>query len=139
MTALAVDRKRRWDTAPRRWRSLVLRLRLSNFQVADHVEFNRLEVRIRNRLRITRYRVPGPKVVFRVRALPYTGEKFSGFAADPAAYLQRVTRIGMAALVERAGQPDSWLHRKQYTLPRNLPTSVVPREGHAASFCKLYS
>jgi hypothetical protein len=39
-------------------------------------------VRIRNRLRITRYRVPGPKVVFGVCALPYTDEKFSGFAAD---------------------------------------------------------
>jgi hypothetical protein len=52
-------------------------------------------VRIRNRLRITRYRVPGPKVVFRVCALPYTDEKFSGFAADPATYLQRITQVGM--------------------------------------------
>jgi len=45
-------------------------------------------------------------VLFRVRALPYTDEKFSGFAAYPAAYLQRVTHVGMAALIERAGQPD---------------------------------
>src|SRR5208283_800259 len=139
MTALAVDRKRRWDTAPRRWRSLVLRLRLSNFQVADLVEFNRLQPRIRNRLRITRYRVPGPKVVFRVRALPYTDEKFSGFTADSATYLQGVAQVGMAALIERAGQPDPWLHRKQHALPRNLLISIVLVERHAASLCKLYS
>ena len=72
MTALAVDRKRRWSTAPRRWRCLVLRLRWPDFQVADLVEFNRLQPRIRNRRRITGYGVPGAKVVFRVRALPYT-------------------------------------------------------------------
>jgi class 3 adenylate cyclase len=58
-------------------------------------------VRIRNRLRITRYRVPGPKVVFRVCALPYTDEKFSSIAADPATYLQRITQVGMAALIKR--------------------------------------
>ena len=100
MTALAVDRKRRLNTAPRRWRCFVLILSWSDLQVADLVELNRLEVRIRNRLRIARYRVPGPKVVFRVCALPYTDEKFSGFAADPATYLQRTTQVGMAALIK---------------------------------------
>jgi hypothetical protein len=45
----------------------------------------------------------------------------------------------MAALIERAGQPDPWLHRKQHTLPRNLLTSIVARERHAASLCTLYS
>jgi hypothetical protein len=90
MTALAVDRKRQWNTAPRRWRFLVLRLRWSNAQLADLVEFNRLEPRIRNRQRITGYRVPGPKVVFRMCALPYTDEKFSGFTSDPATHLQGV-------------------------------------------------
>jgi hypothetical protein len=100
MTALAVDRKRRLNTAPRRWRCFVLILSWSDLQVADLVELNRLEVRIRNRLRITRYRVPGPKVVFSVCALPYTDEKFSGFAADPATYLQRTTQVGMAALIK---------------------------------------
>jgi hypothetical protein len=118
---------------------LVLILRWPDFQVADLVEFNRLQPRIRNRQRITGYGVPGAKVVFRVRALPYTDEKFSGFTSDSAAYLQGVTQVGMAALIERAGQSDPWLHRKQHTLPRNLPTSIVPRERHAASFCKLYS
>jgi hypothetical protein len=78
-------------------------------------------------------------VVFRVRALPYPDEKFSGFASDSAAYFQGVTQVGMAALIKRAGQPDSWLHRKQHALPGNLLTSIVPRERHAASLCKLYS
>ena len=58
-------------------------------------------------------------MVFRVCALPYTDEKFSGFAADPATYLQRITQVGMAALIKRAGQPDPWLHRKQHTLLPN--------------------
>src|ERR1019366_8422426 len=139
MTALAAERKRRWNTAPRRWRCLVLIVMWPDFPLAGLVEFNRLQPRIRNRLRITRYRVPGAKVVFRVRALPSPDEKFLGFASDPATYLQRVTQVGMAALIERAGQSDPWLHRKQHALPGNLVTSIVPRERHAASLCKLYS
>jgi hypothetical protein len=139
MTALAVDRKRRWNAAPRRWRRLVLILRWPNFQLADLVEFNRLEPRIRNRQRITGYCVPGPKMVFGVCPLPYPDEKFSGLTSDPATHLQGVAQVAMAALIERAGQPDPWLHRKQPTLPRNLLTSIVPRERHAASLCTLYS
>jgi hypothetical protein len=33
MTALAVDRKRRWNTAPRRWRCHVLSLSSSTFNL----------------------------------------------------------------------------------------------------------
>jgi hypothetical protein len=68
-----------------------------------------------------------------MRALPYCDKKFSGFAADHATYLQGVAQVGMAALIERAGQPDPRLHRKQPTLPCNIVTGVVARELHAAS------
>jgi hypothetical protein len=78
-------------------------------------------------------------VVFRVRALPDTDDKLSGFTSDSATYLQHVTQVGMAALIERAGQSDPGLHRKQQTLPGNLLSTVVSLERHAASLCKLYS
>jgi hypothetical protein len=139
MTALAVDGQRRWNAPPRGWRCLVLGLRWCNFQAADPVEFNRLKPLIRSRQRIARYHTPGPKLVFAVRALSYPDEKFSGSASDPATHLQGVSQVVMAALIERAGQPDPWLHRKQHTLPRNLRTSIVPRERHAASLCNSYS
>jgi hypothetical protein len=43
---------------------------------------------------------PCLKLVFGMRALPYSDEKFSGFAADHATYLQGVAELGMAALIE---------------------------------------
>ena len=106
--------QRRRNTAPRRWRCLVHSLGRPNFQLADLVEFSRLQPRIRNRQRITGDR-PCLKLVFGMRALPYCDKKFSGFAADHATYLQGVAQVGMAALIERAGQTDPWLHRKQPT------------------------
>ena len=42
MTALTVDRQRRRDAAPRRWRCILLSLRRPDFQLADFVKFNRL-------------------------------------------------------------------------------------------------
>jgi hypothetical protein len=92
MTALAVDGQRRWNAAPRGWRCFVLGLRWFNFQVADFVQFNRLEPPIRSRRRIPRYRTPDPKLVFAVGALSYPNEKFPGFASGPATHLQGVVR-----------------------------------------------
>jgi hypothetical protein len=68
------------------------------------------------RQRITGDGSPCLKLVFGMRALPYCDKKFSGFAADHATYLQGVAKVGMAAPIERAGQSDSWPHRKQPTL-----------------------
>jgi len=45
--------------------------------------------------------------VFRVCALPYTDEKFSGIVADPATYLQRTPQVSMAALIKTSGSTGS--------------------------------
>jgi hypothetical protein len=50
-----------------------------------------------------------------MRGLPYCDNKFTGFAVYGAAYFQGVDQVGMPALIERAGQPDPRLHRKQKT------------------------
>jgi hypothetical protein len=89
MTALAVDRQRRWNAAPRGRRCLVLSFKWPNLQLADLVEFNRFKSRVLRRQRFTRYRVPGPKLVFSVRRLPYSDQKISRFTADAATALFR--------------------------------------------------
>jgi hypothetical protein len=75
MTALAVDLQRWRNTAPRRWRCLVYSLGRTDFQLADLVEFSRLQPRIRNRQRITGDSSPCLKLVFSMRTLPYSDEK----------------------------------------------------------------
>jgi hypothetical protein len=125
MIALAVDLQRRWNSVPWRWRCLVHSLGRPDSQPADFVEFNRLQPLIRNRQRIARDRSPGPKLVFGMPALSYPNEKFSCFLSDYATHRQGIAHVAMAALIERAGQPDPWLHRKQHTLPRNFPTNIV--------------
>ena len=72
MTALAVNLQRRRNTAPRRWRYLDHSLGRPDFQPADLIEFNRLQLRIQNRQRITRDRSPRVELVFGVCALPYS-------------------------------------------------------------------
>jgi hypothetical protein len=86
MTAFPVDRKRRWNTAPRGRRSLFLSRRYPDFQIADFIEFNRLKPRIGNWQRITGHGVPGAEMVFGVSALPHAEAKLSGLSSDAAAY-----------------------------------------------------
>jgi hypothetical protein len=45
----------------------------------------------------------------------------------------------IAPLIERAGQSDLGLHRKQRTLPRDLVIRSAPLERHAASLSNEYS
>ena len=86
MPAFAVNRKRRWNPAPGRRRSLFLSLTPPDFQLADFIEFDRLEPRINHWQRITGYGVSGSELVFDVSALPDAEEKFSGLSSDAAAY-----------------------------------------------------
>ena len=86
MTTFPVDRKWRWNTAPGRRQTLFLSLTSPDFQIADFIEFNRLEPRINHWQRITGNDIPGPKLVFGVSALPHAEEKFSGLGSDAAAY-----------------------------------------------------
>ena len=126
MTAFPVDRKRRWNTAPRRRRCLFLSLRYSDSQIADSIEFNRLKSLIGNWQRITGRCVSGSEMVFRVSALPHPDEEFSGFRSHCAAYPQGVAQIAMAALIKRAAQSDTRLHRNQHTVPRDFLGFIGP-------------
>ncbi len=134
MTAPAVGRKRRWNTAQRGRRCLFLSLSQCDFQIADAVIFDGLKPRISNWQRITAHPVPRPEMMAGVSALPDADEKFSGLGSDAAAHPQDVAHIGVAALIERAGQSDPRLDRNQHALPWNLADP-----GHAARLCKLYS
>ena len=86
MTAVPIDRKRRWNTAPRGRLCLSLNFLSSDFQIADLIKLNSLKTRIGNRQRIRGYRVTGPEMVLSVSAFPYADEKFSGLTSDTAAY-----------------------------------------------------
>ena len=77
--------------------------------------------------------------VLRVSALAHSDQKFAGVISNRARHLKRVAQVGMAALIDRAGQPNSWLHREQHTWPANLRSRVVHPERHAASLSALYS
>jgi hypothetical protein len=77
MTAFPVDRKRRGDTAPGRRQSLFFSLAPADFQVADLIKFDGLELRISHWQRITGYGVSGAELVPGVRALPDAEVKFS--------------------------------------------------------------
>ena len=70
MTAFPIDRKRRWNAAPRGRRRRIINGTESDFQIADLIELNRLKPRISNRQRITGHGVPRLEIVFGVSALP---------------------------------------------------------------------
>jgi len=120
MTTFAIDRKRRWNAAPRRWRGFFLHLTYTDSQIADLIKLNGLQTRISNWQCIPGCGVARPKTVFGVSPFTYADEKFSGFASDTAVHPERVAKVGVAALIERAAQSNPRLHRNQHTLPRNF-------------------
>jgi hypothetical protein len=110
MTAFTVDRKMRWDTAPRGRLCHSLSTTCSDLQIADLIKFDCSKTRIGNRQRIPGYGITGSEMVFGVSAFPHADKKFSGLTSDIATYPERVTQIRVAALIERASQSDSWLY-----------------------------
>ncbi len=106
MTALTVYRKRRWNSPPWGQNILVLHLRLPDFQLPDLVKFDRLRTRIWYRQRLTRDSGPSLELVFGMRASTHSDQKFASVISNRATHFKRVAKVGMAALIERAGQPD---------------------------------
>jgi hypothetical protein len=86
MTAVPVDRKRRWNTAPRGRLCVSLNFLSSDFQIADLIILNGFKTWIGNRQRIPGYGVTGLEMVLSVGAFPYADKKFSGLTSDTAAY-----------------------------------------------------
>src|SRR5574337_511700 len=126
VTALPVDRKRRWYTPPR-WRWCFFgNPTYSNLDMADLVELNSLNTRIGNRQRLAGDGVSRPELVFGVGAFSHTDEKFAGLTSDTAAYPERVTQIRVAALIERAAQANPRLHGNQNTMPACFLNSTTP-------------
>lgn len=139
MAAFAIDRKRRWNTAPWGRLCLFLNITCSDFQIADLIKLNGLKTRIGNRQCTTGYSVADPEMVFGVSAFSHADEKFSGLTSDTAAYTERITQICVAALIERATQSDPRLYRNQHTVPRNCFNNMGPRDSQAAGLFNLYS
>ena len=117
VTAFAVDRKRRWNTAPRGRRRFFPNLTCGGLQIADLVELNGLKTRIGNRERFARHIVTDLELVFGVSAFSHADEKLPSLASDAAPHPKRVTQIRVAALVERAAQSNPRLHGGQHTVP----------------------
>jgi hypothetical protein len=139
VTAFAVDRKRRWNTAPRWRRCLFHNLRPIDFQATDLIKLNSLKTWVGNRQRFTGDGVTRLELVFGVSAFPHANKKFSGLASDVAAHPERVTEIGVAALIERAAQANPRLDRNQHTLPRDFLTPDTLQRSQAARFSNPYS
>jgi hypothetical protein len=139
MSAFAVDRKRRWNTAPRGRRCPFLNATCSDLQIADLIKLNCLKTRIGNRQGFTADGVARFELVFGVSAFPHADEKFSGLTSNISAYPEGVTQIRVAALIERASQSNPWLYRNQLTAPEDLPSSVVSGGSQAARLSSLYS
>jgi hypothetical protein len=70
MTTFAIDRKRRWNTAPRRWLGFFLHLTYTDYQIAHLIKLNGLRTRISNWQCNPGYGVARPKTVFGVS--PFT-------------------------------------------------------------------
>jgi hypothetical protein len=118
----------------------LLNLRYSDLQIADLIKLNRLKTRIGNRQRAPRDRITGPEMMFGVGTSPHADEKFSGLISDVAAYPERVTQIGVAALIERAAQSDPRLYRNQHTAPRDFLSHICSfTKNQAACLSHLYS
>jgi hypothetical protein len=111
---------------PRRRLRLALNFRYGDLQIADLIKLNGLKTRIGNRHRISGHGVTSPKMMFGLGAFPYADEKFSGLTPDSAPYAERVTQIGMAALIERAVQSDPRLYRNQHTVPPDFLSHIAP-------------
>ena len=90
MTTLTVDRKRRWNAAPRRWLGFFLNLTCIDSQIVHLIKLNGLQPRISNWQCNSGYGVARPKTVFGVSPFTHADEKFSGFASDTAAHPERV-------------------------------------------------
>src|SRR5499425_2851864 len=138
VTAFAVDRKRRWNTTPRR-RCLFHNLAYSIFQIADLVELNSLQTRIGNRECFAGDGITHLELVFGVRAFPHANEKFSDLTPNVAAHPERVTQIRVTALIERTAQSNPRLHGSQHTVPGYFLNCIFPQGGQAARLSKLYS
>jgi len=139
MTTFAVDGKRRWNNPPRWRRCLFRKLRPNGFQAADLIKLNRLKTWVGNRQRFTGDGVTRLELVFGVGAFPHANKKFSGLASDVAAHPERITEIGVTALIERAAQANSRLDRNQHTLPRDFLNSNALRRTQAARLSNPYS
>lgn len=103
------------------------------------MKLNGLKTRITNRQRFTGDDVTRPELLFGVSAFPHANKKFSGLVSDVAAHPERVTEIGVAALIERATQANPWLDRNQHTLPRDFLNPDTFRRSQAARFSNPYS
>jgi hypothetical protein len=90
MTTFAIDRKRRWNTAPRRWLGFFLNLTYTDSQIAHLIKLNGLQTWISNWQCNSGYGVAHPKTVFGVSPFTHADEKFSGLASDTAAHPERV-------------------------------------------------
>src|SRR5260370_25946551 len=138
VTAFAVDRKRRWNTTPRR-RCLFHNLTYSIFQIADLVELNGLQTRIGNRQCFAGDGITHLELVFGVRAFPHANEKFSDLTPNVAAHPERVTQIRLTALLDLTAHSNPRLHGSQKTVPGHFLTCVSPQGGQAARLSKLNS
>jgi hypothetical protein len=110
VATFAIDRKWRWNAKPGRWLRLLLSSASNGFQAADLIKLDGLKSRIGDWQRFPGDTVPCLELVHGVSAFPYADAKFSILTSDTAAYPKRITKIGVAALIERAAQANPRLN-----------------------------
>ena len=140
MAAFEVDQKWRWNTVPRRRLYLFCDSTCSDLQIADLVEFHRLQTWISHWLSLSRYHVPDTEVgVWRERLRPRRREILGSVAFDIVSRSsQCITQIRVRSLIERAAQSDSRLDRDQRPAPPRVfstPLFVDPLTLHASPTC----
>jgi len=130
VATFAVDRKRRWNPTPGRWLRLLLNPASNGFQAADLIKLDGFNSRIGDWQRFAGDTVPCLELVLGVSAFPYTDPKFSILISDTASHQKRVTKICMAALIERAAQANPGL-RKVESEPSRRGRNHRPKSlGH---------
>src|SRR5262249_28106639 len=120
-------------------RRLFPHLTYSSFQIADLAELNGLHTRIGNRQSFARRGITHLELLCGVRALPHANEHFSALTPNVTAHSDRVTQVGLPALIERTAQWNPRLYGSQKTVPGYLLNCVSPQGGQAARLSKLYS
>jgi hypothetical protein len=104
VATFAVDRKWRWNARPGRWLRFLLNPASNGFQAADLIKLDGLKTWIGDWQRFAGDTVRCLELVLGVSAFPYSDAKFSTLTSDTAANPKRVTKICVAALIERAAQ-----------------------------------
>ena len=112
--------KRFGNSKPRRRHSDMCHCPREDLDLRDFVDVRCLDPWVRDRHTLASDTIPDAELMPRVRSCSHSDEKLASLCPEQAADSEGVPLVGMMSLVERAGQTDTRLDRRDRTGPRNF-------------------